>query len=32
MLKNFSIKNVGPAAELSLDFGKRLNILTRITA
>lgn len=28
MLKNLCIKNVGPAPELSLDFGKRLNLLT----
>ncbi|MFM8332484.1 MAG: AAA family ATPase [Candidatus Methylumidiphilus sp.] len=28
MLKRLSIKNVGPAAELSLEFGDRLNILT----
>lgn len=28
MLKNLTIKNVGPAAELSLNFGKRLNVLT----
>ncbi len=28
MLKNLTIKNVGPAPELTLDFGKRLNVLT----
>ena len=28
MLKRLSLKNVGPAPELSADFGKRLNLLT----
>ena len=28
MLKSLTINNVGPAPELSLDFGKRLNLLT----
>lgn len=28
MLKSLSLKNVGPAPELSVEFGKRLNLLT----
>lgn len=28
MLRQLSLRNVGPAAEMSLDFGERLNIIT----
>ncbi len=28
MLERLSFKNIGPAAEMALDFGERLNLLT----